>query len=163
MKKRIHFSIALLSGLLLLALAPLAAIDVGATPPDFTVRLADGSSFSLSAMKGKVVLLDFWATWCPPCRAEVPGLVALHQSLQGKKFVILSVSLDRDMDVAKRFIADKKMAWLHLLDKAEGGRISDLYQVEYIPSTFLIDAAGKVSAVSLRGEALKAAVEKLLK
>jgi len=161
MNKRI-LSVFVLSCLLALV-TPLTALDQGAIPPDFTVKLADGSTFQLSAQQGKVVLIDFWASWCPPCRAQVPNLVALNQSLKGKKFVLLGISLDRDMAKGKSFVTEKGMAWQHVLDKAEGARLADLYGVQYIPSTFLIDARGKVSASGLHGEELKAAVEKLLK
>jgi len=148
---------------LLALVTPLAALDAGSTPPDFTVKLEGGSTFQLSALKGKVVLIDFWASWCPPCRASVPDLVALNQAMKGKAFRLLGISLDRDMEKGKAFIAEQKMAWLHVLDKAEGARLAGLYGVQYIPSTFLIDKQGKVAGVNLHGEELKAAVEKLLK
>ncbi len=162
MNKQIVSLMALLSGLLIFS-APIAALGTGATPPDFSVKLEDGSPFDLAAQKGKVVLIDFWASWCPPCRAAVPDLVALNRAMKGKNFVLLGISLDRDMAKGKAFIAEKAMDWKHLLDKTEGARLAGLYEVKYIPSTFLIDAQGKIAGVNLHGDELKAAVEKLLK
>ncbi len=137
--------------------------EVGNTPPDFTVTDIAGSKLTLSGLKGKVVLLDFWATWCPPCRAEVPNLLDIQKNFQDKKFVLVSVSLDRDLDAARSFVREKGMDWVHVIDASAARELADKYQVEYIPSTFVIDRQGKMAATQLRGDALKNKIAALLK
>jgi len=137
--------------------------EAGGTPPDFTVTDISGAKLTLSGLKGKVVLLDFWATWCPPCRAEVPNLIDIQKSFKNRKFVLLSVSLDRDLDAARKFVADKGMDWVHVIDRQAGSELAEKYQVEYIPSTYVIDRQGKIAATQLRGSALKDKIADLLK
>jgi peroxiredoxin len=132
-------------------------------PPDFSATDVSGRSIKLSEFKGKVVLLDFWATWCPPCRVEVPNLLDIYRRFKDKNFVMISVSLDRDLQAARQFVKDKEMGWLHIIDREAGRAISDLYQVEYIPSTFLINRMGKIEASQLRGDELKNRIAALLK
>jgi thiol-disulfide isomerase/thioredoxin len=149
--------------LLLAAAASCPAQEIGSTPPDFTARDIAGQAITLSGLKGKVVLLDFWATWCPPCRAEVPNLVEIQKSFGDKKFVLLSVSLDRDLDAARRFVRDKGMDWVHVIDRDAARDLAEKYQIEFIPSTFVIDRRGKVAALQLRGSALRDRIAALLK
>ena len=136
---------------------------VGSTPPDFSATDISGQAVKLSDLKGQVVLLDFWATWCPPCRVEVPNLLDIFRKFKDKRFVLISVSLDRDLAAARKFIADKEMGWVHIVDKDAGREIADKYQVEYIPSTFVINRQGKVEASQLRGVELKDKIADLLK
>jgi peroxiredoxin len=136
---------------------------VGSTPPDFSAQDINGRAVKLSDLKGKVVLLDFWATWCPPCRVEVPNLLDIFRRFKDKKFVLISVSLDRDLPAARKFIADKEMGWVHIVDREAGNAIAEKYQVEYIPSTFIINRLGKVEASQLRGNELKEKIADLLK
>ncbi len=161
MKKKIsHLYIAIL----LLGIAvSCQAQAVGSTPPDFSAQDINGQTVKLSDLKGKVVLLDFWATWCPPCRVEVPNLLDIFRKFKDKKFVLISVSLDRDLPAARKFIADKEMGWVHIVDREAGNAISEKYQVEYIPSTFIINRQGKVEASQLRGNELKSTIADLLK
>jgi peroxiredoxin len=161
MKKKItHLYIAML--LLGLAVA-CQAQAVGSTPPDFAAKDINGQAVKLSDLKGRVVLLDFWATWCPPCRAEIPNLLDIFRKFKDKKFVLISVSLDRDLPAARKFIADKEMGWVHVVDRDAGNAIAEKYQVEYIPSTFIINRLGKIEASQLRGDELKEKIADLLK
>jgi peroxiredoxin len=141
----------------------LQAYGSGALPPDFEVKDIAGQVVKLSGLKGKVVLLDFWATWCPPCRVEIPNLLDVYKQFKDEKFVLISVSLDRDIDAALKFVRDKEMNWIHIIDRESSNRIAALYQVEYIPSTFVINRAGKIAASQLRGSELKEKIANLLK
>jgi peroxiredoxin len=153
----------LLALFLLAAAVVCLAQEVGSPPPEFTATDISGAKVTLSQLKGNVVLLDFWATWCPPCRVEVPNLVAIHRQFKDKKFVLLSISLDRDLQAARRFVKDKEMDWRHIIDWDAGREIAGKYQVEYIPSTFVIDRGGMIVATQLRGAELKNKIADLLK
>ena len=139
------------------------ALENGAVPPDFTVTDIAGSEVTLSKLKGSVVLLDFWATWCPPCRVEVPHLLEIQKRFGGAKFVLISVSLDRDLDAARRFVREKEMNWVHVIDRQAARDLAEKYEVSYIPSTFVIDRRGKVAAAQLRGDALAEKIAELLR
>ena len=132
-------------------------------PPDFEAQDIAGKAVKLSDLKGKVVLLDFWATWCPPCRVEVPNLLEIYRKFKDEDFVLISVSLDRDLTAARKFVKDKEMDWVHIIDWEAGREIATLYQVEYIPSTFVINRKGKIEARQLRGDELKEKIAALLK
>lgn len=160
--KTIKFAI-LIALFLLGAAVSCQAQAVGSTPPDFTAKDINGQAVKLSDLKGRVVLLDFWATWCPPCRVEVPNLLDIFRKFKDKKFVLISVSLDRDLPAVRKFIADKEMGWVHIVDREAGSAIAEKYQVEYIPSTFIINRLGKVEASQLRGNELKERIAGLLK
>ncbi|MFM1894258.1 MAG: hypothetical protein RIQ90_1424 [Bacteroidota bacterium] len=144
-----------ISFLLLLCLAGLGLTtpnpDALQTAPDFTFSTPKGKKMKLSDLKGKVVLLDFWASWCGPCRKEMPNVVEAYHKYKneafksGKSFVILSVSLDQDPKAWKETIASDKMVWpLHTLDTNQ--KISNLYNVTSIPTAFLINGDGKIIA-----------------
>lgn len=144
---------------------------VGSTAPDLKYSDPDGKVISLSSLKGKVVLIDFWASWCPPCRAENPNLVQTYQKYKdknftaGKGFTIYSVSLDKAKPNWVKAINDDKLEWpYHVSDlKYWNSEAASIYKVESIPASFLIDANGKILAKNLRGEALGAKLESLLK
>jgi peroxiredoxin len=140
-----------------------SAQGIGGTAPDFSAKDIAGLDVTLSELKGKVVLLDFWATWCPPCRVEVPHLIDIQRKFAAKDFVLLSVSLDRDLQAARKFVADKEMDWVHIIDGEAGRAIAEKYQVSYIPSTFVINRQGKIAASQLRGNELKEKIADLLK
>jgi thiol-disulfide isomerase/thioredoxin len=148
---------------LLAAAVSSGAQDIGEIPPGFTAKDIAGQTVTLSALKGKVVLLDFWATWCPPCRVEVPNLIAIQREFGGKDFVLISVSLDRDLQAARTFVRDKEMDWVHIIDWEAGREIAEKYGVTYIPSTFVINRKGQVAASQLRGNELKEKIAELLK
>ena len=149
--------------MLILGLAVSCRAQAGGEPPDFKAKDISGLVVKLSDLKGKVVLLDFWATWCPPCRVEVPSLLEIFRKFKDKEFVLISVSLDRDLQAARKFVQDKEMDWVHIIDLEAGREIATLYQVEYIPSTFVINRRGKIEARQLRGDELKNKIAALLK
>ncbi len=132
-------------------------------PPDFSAKDISGRIVKLSELKGKVVLLDFWATWCPPCRVEIPNLLEINRKFKDKEFVLISISLDGNLQAARQFVKDKKMNWVHIIDGEAGRSIASLYQVEYIPSTFIIGRKGKIEASLLQGDELKNKIAALLK
>jgi thiol-disulfide isomerase/thioredoxin len=132
-------------------------------PPDFKTNDISGQPLKLSAFKGKIVLLDFWATWCPPCRVEIPNLLEIYRQFKNKNFVLISVSLDRDILLARQFVKEKEMNWLHVIDRETSSSIAALYEIEYIPATFIIDGKGKIVARNLRGTELKNTIANLLK
>ncbi|MCF6128061.1 TlpA family protein disulfide reductase [Flavobacterium sp. AS60] len=112
---------------------------------------------------GKATLIDFWASWCGPCRQENPNVVALYKEFHNKGLNIISVSLDDDVTDWKEAIAKDKLTWTHVSNLKEmNDPIALQYGVTQIPTTFLLDAKGKVVAVDLRGEDLNAKVKALL-
>lgn len=122
-----------------------------------------GEKIDVAAMKGKVVLVDFWATWCGPCVAELPNVLKAYDQYHSKGFEIIGISLDSDKAKLEKFIADKKMPWPQ--DFTGDGWKTSLAQkfgINSIPATFLIGKDGKVAATNLRGSALEAAVKKEL-
>jgi peroxiredoxin len=140
-----------------------AGVKVGDVAPDFTAPTPDGKSLSLKQALGKVTIIDFWASWCKPCRAENPNVVALYNELHGKGLNIIGVSLDKEAGAWKKAIADDKLTWNHISNlKFWDDAIAKQYGVTGIPATFILDAAGKVVAKDLRGAELKAKVQELL-
>ena len=136
----------------------------GAVFPDFDVKDTDGNPQSVAKYKGKVVLVDFWATWCPPCREEIPNVVDTYTKFHDKGLEIVGISRDQDVDQLKAFIKENKMPWPEYFD---GGNDDDVslgkkYGIIGIPFNFLIDKNGKIIDKDLRGEALGKAVEQAL-
>jgi peroxiredoxin len=119
--------------------------------PDFTLNDVLGKQTKLSDYKGKYVLLDFWASWCGPCRKEIPFLKAAYEKYNSRNFVILSVSIDTEAEKWRKALSDEKMPWNQLLE-GTNKQTSSLYHIEFIPTNFLIDPSGKVVAVGLYGE-----------
>ncbi|MBC7920570.1 MAG: TlpA family protein disulfide reductase [Ferruginibacter sp.] len=137
---------------------------VGDLAPDIALPNPEGKVLKLSSLRGKVVLLDFWASWCGPCRQENPVTVAAYQKYKDRGFTVFSVSLDRNKKSWLKAIQADQLAW--------EGHVSDLqfwnsaaaarYRIEAIPATFLIDPNGKVIARDLRGPDLEKALRKVL-
>ncbi|TRX16325.1 TlpA family protein disulfide reductase [Flavobacterium franklandianum] len=112
---------------------------------------------------GKVTIVDFWASWCGPCRAENPNMVALYKEFHSKGLNIVGISLDKDATKWKEAIAKDKLTWTHVSNlKFWEEPIAIQYEVQSIPATFILDASGKVVAKDLRGEELKAKIAALL-
>lgn len=133
---------------------------VGQAALDFDVTDLNGQPLSIAQFRGKVVLLDFWATWCPPCRAEMPNVIRTYAKYKNQNFEIIGISLDRSKSALTSYIEDQGLEWPQYYDN--GGRISNMYQVRAIPSTFLIDAEGIIRMTNLRGSALESGVAQLV-
>ena len=140
-----------------------AKIAVGIVAPDFKAPTPDGKLVSLKESLGKVTLIDFWASWCQPCRQENPNVVALYAELHSKGLNIISVSLDNDATKWKEAIAKDKLTWTNVSNlKQMKDPIAEQYGIQQIPTTFLLDATGKIVAIDLRGDGLKAKIIELL-
>ncbi len=116
----------------------------GGGAPDFTLTSVDGKEYSLSDLTGKVVFVNFWATWCPPCREEIPSMVRLYNKMQGKDFQILAISVDQDIHAVKKFIKKYNITFPVLLDKEK--RVYNLYNATGVPETHLINKSGIVQS-----------------
>ena len=128
---------------------------VGKTAPLFTQNNAVGKPVVLPDFKGKVVLVEFWASWCSPCRAENPNLVKQYQTYKDKGFDIISVSLDNVKERWLEAIEKDGLAWTHVSDlKGWNNEVGRLYGVRAVPASFLVDAQGKIIGNGLRGEPL---------
>jgi thiol-disulfide isomerase/thioredoxin len=144
---------------------------VGNLAPELKYASPEGQEIALSSLRGKVVLIDFWAAWCPPCRAENPNLVSAYNNYKDKKFqngkgfTVYSLSLDRSKESWMAAIKNDKLVWpYHVSDlggwNAEGAKI---YGVNSIPTNYLLDGDGIIIAVNLRGEALHRKLAELAK
>lgn len=138
--------------------------QVGSIPPNIVGSNPKGEQISLEDQRGKIILLDFWASWCKPCRAENPNVVEAYKKYKDKGFEIFSVSLDERKDAWLKAIAADEMTWLHVSDLG-GWRSSAaaLYSISSIPATFLLDKEGRIIDKNLRGEALHIRLEELLR
>ncbi|CAN1565724.1 TlpA_like_family domain containing protein [Flavobacteriaceae bacterium] len=140
-----------------------ATTEVGTIAPDFSAPNPEGKSISLKESLGKVTIIDFWASWCNPCRAENPNVVALYNEFHSKGLNIISVSLDKDAKKWKEAIAKDKLTWNQVSNlKDFEDPIAVTYGINAIPSTYILDAKGTIVAKDLRGAELKAKVAALL-
>ncbi|MDY0090536.1 MAG: TlpA disulfide reductase family protein [Flavobacteriaceae bacterium] len=146
-------------------LKKLSRVSIGNKAPDFSAPNPDGNIISLYENLGKVTIIDFWASWCGPCRIENPNVVALYNEFKDKGLQIIGVSLDRPgkADEWKQAIEADKLTWLHVSNlKYWNDPIVAEYNVEGIPAVFVLDASGTIVAKNLRGVELKAKVAELL-
>ena len=131
-------------------------------------KLLNGSDFDWEAYRGKVVLVDFWATWCGPCLADMPNIQATYNKYREKGFDVVAVSLDNDRRAVERFVRERSLPWVQIVDNAprttEGKRqtLADRYNIFSIPTAFLVDRDGKVVSTSARGEELQRLLTQLL-
>ncbi len=139
-------------------------LAVGDMAPDFEGTSSDGKSVKLSEYRGKIVLLDFWATWCSPCVAELPNVIKAYEEFHPKGLEIIGLSLDDDRAVFDSFVRSHKgLVWTQLFDGAGWeSAIPAQYGVHSIPFTLLLDKDGKIIAKDLAGDELKTAVAEAL-
>lgn len=141
-------------------------ISIGAMAPEFSMKNTRDEDVALSSYKGQYVLLDFWASWCKPCRAENPNVVKAYNQYKNKKFTVLSVSIDGGDKGKENWLSaieKDNLPWEQLSDlRGSNNAAARLYQVSAIPANFLIDPSGKIIAKNLRGAALEAKLEEVL-
>ncbi len=136
---------------------------VGKTVPELTMPDVNGKEVSISSFRGKYVLVDFWASWCGPCRAENPNVVKAYNEFKGKNFTILGVSLDKEKDPWKKAIAQDHLSWTQMSDlKYWNSQAVETFGFQGIPFNVLVDPSGKVIGESLRGEELDAKLKQVL-
>jgi thiol-disulfide isomerase/thioredoxin/lipoprotein NlpI len=132
--------------------------------PAFKVASTDGGELSLAKLKGKVVLLDFWATWCGPCRVEMPQVKRIWKKYGGDSFVIVGVNMDRNRNIFDSYVKHEELTWPQYYDGLGwGNKIAQLYGVHSIPQTFLIDGHGIIRAAGLHGGELANKIDELLR
>jgi peroxiredoxin len=143
--------------------APAPPIEVGTQAPDISLTAVDGKTVALSSLRGKYVLLDFWASWCGPCRGENPNVVAAYDKFKEKNFTVYGVSLDNNKDAWQKAIQEDNLSWTQVSDlKGWASVAAALYSVHSIPSNFLIDPTGKIIARDLRGDQLETTLQNVL-
>lgn len=139
------------------------ALVEGTKFPGFDEKDLSGQPLSVANYKGKVLLIDFWATWCGPCVHELPNVLKAYEKYHAKGFEIIGISLDQDEQKLKNFTKDKQMPWPQYFDgKGWGNKLAAKYGVQSIPATYLLDGQGTIIGKDLRGDALDAAVAKAL-
>jgi peroxiredoxin len=137
--------------------------DMGAKAQEIALPSPKGDTIRLSSFKGKYVLVDFWASWCSPCRQENPNLVKIYKKYKAKGFEIFQVSLDKTKEAWTKAIKDDGLTWIQVSDlKYWDSQTAKTYNIESIPSSFLLDKDGSIMAKNLRGESLQEKLVSLL-
>lgn len=138
------------------------ATSIGAKAPNFSAPTPSGEELALNDVLGKATILDFWAAWCRPCRAENPNVVRVYEKYKEKGLSILGVSLDRKAEDWKKAIQDDGLVWNHVSNVKYFDEIAKLYNVDAIPATFILDENGIIVAKNLRGPALEEKISEML-
>ncbi|EDO27536.1 predicted protein [Nematostella vectensis] len=138
-------------------------LSIGKKAPEFSAPSPEGKMISLKESLGKITIIDFWASWCGPCRAENPNVVAMYNKYHSKGLNMIGVSLDRDGTKWKEAIKKDGLTWAHVSNlKFWQDPIAELYNIKSIPATYILDEKGIIIAKDLRGEELEAKVKELL-
>jgi thiol-disulfide isomerase/thioredoxin len=130
--------------------------------PPFALTTLDGQHISMDGLAGKVVLIDFWATWCSPCRAAVPHMRDIARKFAGQPFVLLSINLDSDENKWRDFVAKNNMTWLQYCDHSFGGQLAKQFHVNAIPATFSIDADGVLEDQHVGDASIEGKIKKMI-
>jgi peroxiredoxin len=139
------------------------ALTDGTKFPDFAEKDLQGNPLSVAKYKGKLVLVDFWATWCVPCVAELPNIIKAYNKHHSNGFEVIGISLDQDEQKLKSFLKAKEIPWPQYFDGKEWqNKLAAKYGIDSVPATFLLDRQGKIIAQDLHGEALEEALTKAL-
>jgi len=131
--------------------------------PPFTVTTLDGQSISLDQLQGKVVLIDFWATWCQPCREALPHVKEIAKKFTGQPLIVLSVSVDTDKAKWMDFVAKNEMTWPQYFDHGFTGAVASSFNVHAIPHTFTIDSDGVLQDEHIGDASIEGKLKKLIK
>lgn len=144
-------------------IAALRKLAIGAPAVEIAGTSSDGKQISLKKLRGKVVLVDFWAAWCNPCRQEMPNVIRIYNEFNKKGFEIVGVSLDNDKAQFQGYLKENRLPWPQLFDgKGWQSSVGQSYAVNSIPATFLIDRKGNIRFKNVRGDKLRTAVQQLL-
>ena len=137
-------------------------LSIGKVAPELKIQAVDGTEARLSALRGKVVVLDFWTTWCGPCRAMIPHEREMVERLKGQPFALVSISADEKKETLTDFLATEKMPWTHWWNGSQGGVLEE-WDVRHYPTIYVLDVEGVIRHKELRDEELEKAVNALLK
>ena len=139
-----------------------AQLHPGQMAPEISLSNAKDSIVTLSSFKGKVVLIDFWASWCGPCRKSNPGVVRLYNKYHPKGFEVLGVSVDTKKDAWLKAIRQDKINYTQVINNSSENSPATIYGIRYIPSTFLLNKKGEIVAIDLEGDDLEKQITALL-
>jgi peroxiredoxin len=153
----------LFASALLLSVIASAQPKIGTLSPEITLKDLNGKEVSLSSLKGKVVLIDFWASWCGPCRKSMKHLSAIYPTLKAKGFEIYGISIDENTEDWKKAVAADKISWLQVNENGGwNAPVANLWKIDQIPTSYLLDKQGKIVARDLEGRQLEAKINHLL-